>query len=682
MDVVWLKRDVRLHDHGPFAEVAKANNPFLILYLWEPDQLSESSVHGSHLQFINEGLVDLDRRLSASRHGHDESESSTSSFHSITICHKTLIETLEEIHHQHHKIGRILAHEETGNWESFMRDKAARKWCRVNNITLLEFNQTGVTRCLKQREDYSKQFKAFMARPRWPTPCVNELQKRLVVLNNELSSSVPSTELDLTVFTEMSAEHRVDRPQRQQHGGETKAMSTSNSFFQERGSTYSLRISSPNTSWTSCSRLSTYLSWGHISLRLLLHTLQEKQEHLRNKKKHGVNTGPWLRSLQAFSSRLHWRSHFIQKLESEPLLEKQDLCRAYQHLRRQDGDWNEEFYQAWKTGRTGFPFVDACMRCLEAHGWLNFRMRAMVVSFATYNLWLDWKRIAPHLARVFLDYEPGIHYPQLQMQSGCTGINAMRVYSVTKQSKDQDAHGTFIRKHIPELRNVPTEYIHEPWKMPLSVQQRHHFFLETGTAPSLQKTSRKMNIIYPMPIVNEQESAKVAKAKVAAIRKLDSTKQLAEKVYQNHGSRNRTRDEMNGKKPKALSNVVEKEDPAKQPKISSMFRSRAASKNEAKARAQDPNEKSISKQQKRKETTEERGVVDVDGSNISAPGTKRKKFQTNVASINEQSPEGKKRKAPTIPESSSSAWSCKKCTFLNDKPLGLQCSICATPRMN
>ena len=242
-------------------------------------------------------------------------------------------------------------------------------------------------------------------------------------------------------LTEIALVHRVDRIHRQV-GGEEKALETLESFLQNRGKNFSKGISSPNSAWASCSRLSPYLSWGHLSLRHVVKSAKAKQQENKRLKVTVEEVDPGrARSLTAFLSRLHWRSHFIQKLESEPEMEKRGLCKAYQHLRRQPGDWNEHYYEAWEKGETGFPFVDACMRCLATHGWLNFRMRSMLVSLATYNLWLDWKRIAPHLARVFLDFEPGIHYPQLQMQSSTTGINAMRVYSVTKQSKDQDGKG-------------------------------------------------------------------------------------------------------------------------------------------------------------------------------------------------------------------------------------------------
>ncbi len=91
--------------------------------------------------------------------------------------------------------------------------------------------------------------------------------------------------------------------------------------------------------------------------------------------------------------------------------------------------------------RPGYPFLDACMRSLRATGWLNFRMRAMVMSFASYNLWLPWRATGLHLARMFTDYEPGIHWSQVQMQSGTTGINTIRIYNVVKQGYDQDPRG-------------------------------------------------------------------------------------------------------------------------------------------------------------------------------------------------------------------------------------------------
>ena len=656
MDVVWLKRDVRLHDHGPFAEVARSANPFLILYLYEPDQLAEPTVHGSHLSFLHEGLIDLDNRLQPGCTGKiDDEEKSTLT--SLTICHSTAIDTLEFIHQNHHRIGRVLAHEETGHWQSFMRDKAVRKWCRSKGIPFIEFNQTGVTRCLRSRDDYSQKFKVLMTKPRHTTPKVNELRKRLTVLRN-LPGSMPNSKLDLSSMSEIPKAQRSDRPQRQQKGGETKALATLESFLQERGSDFSAGISSPNTSWTSCSRLSPYLTFGHISLRYVLQTLQTRQDQLRKFKKEGRKIGSWLKSLQAFSSRLHWRSHFIQKLESEPYLENRDLCPAYQTLRREEGDWNPAYYQAWESGRTGFPFVDACMRCLLQHGWLNFRMRAMLVSFATYNLWLDWKRIAHHLARVFLDYEPGIHYPQLQMQAGTTGINAMRVYSVTKQGTDQDPKGIFIRRYVSELENVPDEHIHEPWKMAASVQSKVKTLISSCNESSKAMDNEDWNI-YPEPIVNEQESAKRAKSRVAAVRKLESTRNLAHQVYEKHGSRNQRRDEMNNKKPKALSNKIEKEDPPKQLKISSIFarsRKRRRSDKEMTKNSIIPLESSVESQTVENRIRDKRTIV----------------TQPKVLSP--------KKRPKVAAKVSSSCWSCKACTFLNDKPLGLACIICGTPR--
>lgn len=290
-----------------------------------------------------------------------------------------------------------------------------RRWCRANNVTITELDQTGVTRCLKNRDDFTKNFNRFLDQPLWQTPSASQLQtlreSRLITPQGGLIKlhGLCNKPLNPSEIHQIPVEHKADRKERQ-YGGETKALSTLHSFFTQRGYGYFAGISSPNTSWTSCSRLSPYLTWGNISLRYAIVMTKRKQAELRAAKQRDKKAppNPWLKSLASFQSRMHWRSHFIQKLESQPSIEEQDQCQSFSHLRRQPGDFNEQFYEAWCKGQTGFPFVDACMRCLIHCGWINFRMRAMLVSFATYNLWLDWKKIAGHLARLFLDYEPGI----------------------------------------------------------------------------------------------------------------------------------------------------------------------------------------------------------------------------------------------------------------------------------
>jgi len=126
------------------------------------------------------------------------------------------------------------------------------------------------------------------------------------------------------------------------------------------------------------------------------------------------------------------------------------------------------------------------------------------------------------LGKHFLDFEPGIHYSQVQMQSGTTGINTVRIYSPIQQVRDQDPKGEFIRKYVPELAEVPVEYLAEPHKMPVSTQS---------------KGGCRIGTDYPHPIVDHAAAYQSARTKIDAVRREDNAKIDARRVLHKHGRR-------------------------------------------------------------------------------------------------------------------------------------------------
>jgi deoxyribodipyrimidine photo-lyase len=398
----------------------------------------------------------------------------------------------------------LYSHEETGNLFTYDRDRRVAKWARQAGVPWKQYPQNGVIRSLMSRDGWTQLWHARMIAPIAPKP----------------SGFVVPDHFDWGRMLDPNAlglgPNRRINPQ---VGGESHAHQELDSFLSVRGVDYRKGMSSPVTAPESCSRLSPYLAWGCISVKSVYQRSVARQRELSEAPLGSFDTR-WTNSLRSFASRLAWHCHFMQKLEDEPELEFRNLSRVYDGLR--ENDFDEGRFEAWKAGRTGYPMIDACMRALGETGWINFRMRAMLMSFASNHLWLHWRPTAVHLATQFLDFEPGIHFSQCQMQSGTTGINTVRIYSPAKQVIDHDPTGLFIRKYVPELSNVPTEYLAEPHRMPLGVQSA---------------VGCRIGCDYPQPIVDHRAAYKSAQQKIFAIRQTASAIDEATRVFIKHGSR-------------------------------------------------------------------------------------------------------------------------------------------------
>lgn len=477
INVLWFKRDFRIQDNEALLNACKQALPVLCLYIYEIEQECHYDFDIRHWQFIKGSIKAISDQILINEVYGDP-----------RVIFKTLLETYE--------IQNVFSMQETGVYFSYMRDLDLKEIFKQENIVWHEFQNNGVLRGLKNRNTWDAAWINYMTRP----------IEKIDITNVSFIESKDLLEKFALSFELQESVHDYEKWK----PGIKHAEMALKTFVSEKIDDYFKYISMPDKSRYHCSRLSQYISWGNLSVRQIYQYTYAHKRYVKNKK-----------SADQFLARLKWHCHFIQKLEMEPEMEWKNQNKIYDDIRKKK---NKRLIKAWSKGETGYPLIDAAMKCVSETGYLNFRLRATVVSFLTHHLWQPWQVGAKFLAKQFIDYEPGIHYCQFQMQAGTTGIHTIRIYNPVKQSKEKDKDAVFLKKWLPELSDLPVKFIHEPWLM--TEMEQIMYGVELGRD-------------YPKRIIDHEKKSQEARDQLWGLKKSDASKKNAMKILKKHTRRKR-----------------------------------------------------------------------------------------------------------------------------------------------
>jgi len=477
--ILWFRYDLRIDDNESFNEALK-DGKTLPIFIFDENFFQLETSSSFHLNFCIQSLNDL-RNVLKERYNTK-----------LNIYYGNTLNILKHLSKKY-KVSEIYSTHHFKNKYLQDLDINIKSFCKEISINWKIYNQFGIQLNNRNSKNWSQNWNTFIEKK------INKFQLKGTFIQDDHDINFENIRTNYFDYKNI------------QKGGRSNAIKLLNTFIDHRSTNYQKEMSSPITGESACSRLSPHIAYGNISLREIYNkTRSINGDHILFEKKKSINS---------FKKRLAWHCHFIQKFYDQPDLEYTNMNTAFDGIR--ENSFNDAYFEAWKNGTTGYPFVDACMRYLKNKGWINFRMRAMLVSFASYQLWLDWRITSKYLAKLFTDYEPGIHYSQFQMQSGTTGINTIRIYNPIKQSRDQDPNAIFIKKWIPELSNIPSSLVHEPWK--LTYLDQKSYDIQIGEN-------------YPLPIVDNAKETKNSRDRIWKIKKSHETKILSANILKKHTS--------------------------------------------------------------------------------------------------------------------------------------------------
>jgi deoxyribodipyrimidine photo-lyase len=435
--IVWFRRDLRVDDNQALHFATRTNAPVVPLFIFDTKLINTLPSDGAAFDFQAESLLSLAEELKSiggtlvTRSGRP------------TDVHASLI---AEVH--------PLALYYNRDYEPFARDRDhhVEKLYHAAGIEVKSFPDIVVHEpdevCTGKGEPYT----VF-------TPYANTWKK----LAHPLPLSKPKalvtphlpTERVLGA-TELGRRTSVLNPAFA--GGVKEASKRWRYFLREKIQHYSRDRDLPAEDGTS--RLSPYLRFGCISVRRVLADCEQTLEKVP----------PSVRlSIDKFIDELIWREFYQAILFNFPGLVDKSYREEFDAM---PWKYSKKYYNAWTRGETGFPLIDAGMRQLNETGWMHNRVRMVVASFLTKDLMHDWRLGAVYFERKLMDIETASNNGGWQWAAS-TGVDPkpLRIFNPRLQSERYDPSGAYVKKYVPELRNVPTRFIHAPHLMPAVLQK-------------------------------------------------------------------------------------------------------------------------------------------------------------------------------------------------------------------
>lgn len=456
--IVWFRKDLRLLDNSALHEAIQREGPVVPVYIWSPEGYGDWAPGGASKWFLHRALESLQKDLRDK--GGD-----------LVVMQGEAEASLRKIIE---KTGASAVYwnrcYEAPNRE---RDAAIKKALREDGLEVESFNSSLLNEPHTVSTGSDKPYKVYT--PYWRKVKDRKLQEPvdpdLDALQfadcGDLDTSVEALGLlpELDWYEKFESRWEVS---------EQAAAKRLDKFLDGPVDAYDTDRDLPEEDGTSA--LSPYLHWGLIGPRQVMHRLHAKHDLRAN--------GP-----QVYAKEIYWREFAYNVLYHFPHTPDEPLQEKYA-----DFPWesDKQLLKSWQKGKTGYPIVDAGMRQLYETGWMHNRVRMIVSSLLVKHLLQDWKEGARWFWDTLVDADLASNTLGWQWSGGCGADAApyFRIFNPITQGKKFDPEGNYVRRWVPELKDVPKNYIHEPWEAPKGV---------------LDKAGCRLGEDYPEPVIEHKE---------------------------------------------------------------------------------------------------------------------------------------------------------------------------------